>query len=91
MQETDEGGSHDVSVFTAQLHWRLDSIIHHKSQVLVNGVRAIVCELKGQKDEFEHTSSLNLLLKVRQYYVEITWCFTAWLLVLPLSLGKLEM
>lgn len=29
VQETDESGSHDVSVFAAKLHWRLYPIIHH--------------------------------------------------------------
>lgn len=29
VQETDEGGSHDVSVFAAELHRGLYPIIHH--------------------------------------------------------------
>lgn len=31
VQEANEGGRHDVSVFAAELHRRLYPIIHHKS------------------------------------------------------------
>lgn len=45
VQETDEGGGHDVPVFAAELHRRLDPVVHHQSQVLVDGVGTAVGEL----------------------------------------------
>lgn len=45
VQEADEGCSHDVSVFAAELHGRLDPVIHHQSQVLMDGVGTAVGEL----------------------------------------------
>lgn len=31
VQEADEGSSHDVPVFTAEFHRRLDPVIYHQS------------------------------------------------------------
>lgn len=45
VQEADEGGGHNIPVFTAELHRGLDAVIHHQRQVFVDGVRAIIGEL----------------------------------------------
>lgn len=50
VQEANEGGSHDVPVFAAELHRRLYPIIHHKSQILVNGVRTKIGKLKQEQN-----------------------------------------
>lgn len=42
VQGTDEGGREDVPLLAAELHRRLNAIIHHQREELMNGVRAKV-------------------------------------------------
>lgn len=48
VQEADEGGGHDVPVFAAELHGRLDPVVHHQSEVLVYRVRTVIGKLKQE-------------------------------------------
>lgn len=47
VQEADEGGCHNIPVFTAEFQRGLDAIVHHQCQVLVDRVRAMIGELIG--------------------------------------------
>ena len=60
VQEANEGGSHDVPVFAAELHRRLYPIIHHQSKVLVNWIRAVIGKLKrGQKKTWSLSNQMK--------------------------------
>jgi len=50
MQEADEGGRHDVPVLAAELQGRLDAVVHHQSQVLVDRVGTVVGELERRQE-----------------------------------------
>lgn len=50
MQKANKRGCHNVPVLAAEFDRRLNPIIHHQGQVLMDGVRPMVRELPGKWD-----------------------------------------